>query len=75
MVAGDIWEVQPADGSGWIVRRAGAPESESTLHSSIEEAIEHARKLARDERGEARVKDRGGRIAERWTFGDFGYPI
>jgi len=70
-MAGEVWKVEPVDGHRWLVRRAGTLELEST-HPSIEEAIEHARKLAREQSGEARVKDRVGRITEQWMFRDFG---
>jgi hypothetical protein len=70
-MVGEIWEVEPAAGTGWMVRRAGSLESEST-HPSIEEAVERARQLARQKSGEALVKDRGGHITEHWTFRDFG---
>ena len=70
-MTGELWEVEPTAGDRWIVRKAGSLEMEST-HASIEEAIEQARKLAREQNGDARIRDRGGRITEHWMFRDLG---
>lgn len=55
-------------GSKWSVRRAGAIRASGT-YSTQQEAIEHAKRLARTQRTELYIHGEDGRIRERNSYG------
>ena len=52
---------------GWSVKRAGASRA-SSVHSTQAEAIEVAKRIARNQRTELYVHGRDGRIVQRSSF-------
>ena len=61
------------NGAGWSVRRSGATRATATFSTQVE-AIEKAREIAKNQRGELYIHGRDGRIRERNTYGKDPYP-
>lgn len=58
---------------GWKVRRAGSSKASST-HSTQQEAIDAAQRIARNQKTELYVHGRDGRIRERNSYGNDPHP-
>lgn len=58
---------------GWSVKKAGSSRSTS-IHSTQQEAIAAARRIAQNQRTELYIHGRDGRIVERRTYGNDPYP-
>jgi uncharacterized protein YdaT len=58
---------------GWAVKRAGASKASST-HSTQDEAVREATRIARNQRTEVYIHGRDGRIRERNSYGRDPYP-
>lgn len=58
---------------GWVVRREGRSRP-SSIHSSQSEAIEEARKIAKESSGQLVIHGRDGRIRERDSYGSAPMP-
>lgn len=72
MAAGSNQHVVPRDGE-WAVRGAG--NARDTRRCSTQaEAIEVARRVARNQRSELLVHGRDGRVRERRSYGDDPHP-
>lgn len=59
--------VVPSREGGWSVRKAGASRKSST-HPTQAEAIDAAKRIARNQRSEVYVHGRDGRIRQRTSF-------
>lgn len=59
--------------TGWSVRKAGASKASST-HSTQQEAIAAATKIARNQQTELYIHGRDGRIRERNSYGHDPFP-
>lgn len=59
--------------TGWSVRKAGASKASST-HSTQQEAIAAATKIARNQQTELYIHGRDGRIRERNSYGHDPLP-
>jgi uncharacterized protein YdaT len=58
---------------GWQVRREGA-ERASSVHETQHDAVERAREIARDERGEVFIHGEDGKIRDRDSYGNDPNP-
>lgn len=65
--------VVPSTSGGWAVRRSGA-ERASKVFDTQKEAIQHARSVAKSEKGELYVHGKDGTIRERNSFGNDPNP-
>lgn len=61
------------NGSTWRVRRAGASKASGVFRTQ-EEAVDHAREVARNQKTELFIHGRDGRIRERNSYGDDRHP-
>jgi Uncharacterized protein conserved in bacteria (DUF2188). len=61
------------NGSKWSVRKAGAVKASGTF-ATQQEAVEHARGIARNQKTELYIHGRDGRIRERSSYGSDSFP-
>lgn len=59
--------------AGWSVQKAGAKRASST-HATQQEAVAAATQIARNQRTEVYIHGRDGRIRERNSYGNDGFP-
>ncbi|MCB9959313.1 MAG: DUF2188 domain-containing protein [Rhodospirillaceae bacterium] len=60
-------------GGKWSVRKAGASRA-SGVYETQEEAIEHGREIARNQRTELYIHGKDGRIRQRDSYGTDRFP-
>jgi hypothetical protein len=60
-------------GDGWSVKKAGASRASST-HSTQQDAITAATRIARNQKTELYIHGRDGRIRERNSYGNDPHP-
>jgi len=61
------------NGSKWVVRRAGASRATAT-YSTQKEAVDVARKIAKNQKTELYIHGKDGRIRKRDSYGNDPYP-
>ena len=72
-MAGQNQHVTPDEGGGWKVLGAGNEES-TKVTKTKQEAINHARKLAKEQESELFIHGRDGKIQSRDSYGNDPYP-
>ncbi len=65
--------VVPSTSGGWAVRKTGS-ERASKVFSTQQEAITHARQIAKKEKSELYVHKKDGTIRERNSYGQDPFP-
>jgi hypothetical protein len=60
-------------GEDWAVRGEGNSRA-TTVHSTQQEAIEHAREIARNQQSELLIHGTNGQIRERNSYGNDPFP-
>ena len=65
--------VTPRDGGKWAVRSTGASRARS-VHETQKEAIDEARKIAREEKSELFIHGKNGQIRARDSYGNDPHP-
>lgn len=60
-------------GDDWAVRGEGNSRA-TTVHSTQQEAIEHAREIARNQQSELLIHGTNGQIRERNSYGNDPFP-
>src|SRR5690349_17665625 len=58
---------------GWVVRKEGSSHATS-VHSTQRDAVDAARKIARDKSGELVIHGKDGRIRDRDSYGNDPFP-
>lgn len=61
------------DGKKWVVRKAGATRATTTFNTQ-DEAIKHARQIAKNQKTELYVHGRDGKIRDRQSYGRDPHP-
>ena len=63
------YEVAPDGKGGWNVKKWGAKRASEKFNNQ-QDAISRGRDLAKQSRGELSVKNRQGKIRDKWSYGN-----
>lgn len=58
---------------GWAVKKGGSTRA-TKIHNTQAEAITHGRRIARSQKTELYIHDRGGKVREKDCYGKDPYP-